>query len=162
MRSRRPIVGVLLLAIMVTGCDPNLFSLGSDEGSSEPGSLEGWRVTSCYRSEFQTWLCPIGPRDYLQGTNPSDHSSWAVGTSVLINPVFQRPCGLFTECLWLNATFSTSDQNVWQIHESRSSLELGPAVLVEAVGPGVGRIAVFVDGVRFGEVELRAVPPATH
>ena len=156
MRSRRLIVSVLPLTITIVGCDFELF--GPGEGSREPGSLVGWQVENLHYGTFPPLECPTRFDIFLQGTSPSDPRPWAVGAAVQVEPSFRRPCGFFTKCLPLNATFSTSSQNAWQIR-GRLPSNFQPRARVDAVAPGVGRIAVSVDGKQFGEVELRALSP---
>jgi hypothetical protein len=159
MRHATILVAVLAfvpLTVTVVGCDLELF--GPGEGSREPGSLEAWRVENFYRGAFQSLECPTRFDIFLQGASPSDARPWAVGASVEVEPLFDRPCGLFTKCLLLNATFSTSSQNAWQIRGLLPT-NFQPRARVDAVAPGVGRIAVSVDGKQFGEVELRALSP---
>lgn len=147
MYRRRLVLAVLPLTITVAACELDLFS---GEPSSDPGSLEGWRVKSL---EGGIGDCPVEPS--LQGTSPADARPWAVGASVDVEVWFSRPCGMFRECLPLNVTFSTSEQNVWQVRSS----PVPQGAQVDAVGPGVAHIGVSVDGQPFGEVELRAVSP---
>ena len=159
MRHATILVAILAfvpLTITVVGCDLELF--GPGEGSREAGSLVGWQIENLHYGTFAPVECPTRFDIFLQGTSPSDPRPWAVGAAVQVEPSFRRPCGFFTKCLPLNATFSTSSQSAWQIRGPLPS-NFQPRARVDAVAPGVGRIAVSVDGKQFGEVELRALSP---
>ena len=158
MRRATVLVAILAfvpLTITVVGCD---FQLFDTEPSSKPGSLAGWQIENFYGGAFRHLECPTQFDIFLQGASPSDARPWAVGASVEVEPLFDRPCGFFTKCLPLNATFSTSSQSPWQIRGLLPT-NFQPRARVDAVAPGVGRIAVSVDGEQFGEVELRALSP---
>ncbi len=97
MRRATVLVAILAfvpLTITVVGCDLQLFDT---EPSSEPGSLGGWQIENFYLGGSHL-ECPTRFDIFLQGASPSDARPWAVGASVEVEPLFDRPCGFFTKC----------------------------------------------------------------